>query len=108
MQQHSRSDRHDVRERPRSVKRGDVRIPYMPKLRLVDLRMPDDWPLQERRVFTGGDKTPGRRVYPSVAAKAFCWRRRAIELQPGMQRPSDGLVARPFVFFIRVHSRLDS
>ena len=36
-----------------------------------------------------GDPFPGRRVYPSAEADMFCRCRRAIELQRGMQRPSD-------------------
>lgn len=34
-------------------------------------------------------RAPGRRVYPSVGPDMFCRCRRAIELQCGMQRPSD-------------------
>ena len=43
---------------------------------------------KERRSFCDGETSPGRRVYPSVAADMFCRRRQVIELWRGMQRPS--------------------
>jgi D-alanyl-D-alanine dipeptidase len=56
-----------------------------------------------------GETSPGRRVYLSAAADMFCRRRRAIELQRGMQRSSDGVVARQrlvcssaFLLFVQI------